>query len=197
VSRDVLIYETEDNIRTVRVIPEEREAFGEKHFSLFCFLRRILFLENKKKKMYRLVSSDDKVFEISPEVAKLSPTIIEGAKDRSFSLHFPGKILRKVVEYCEHYVEDSKTFGADSIPEWYKNFCNVDQATLFELILIANYLDIKPLLDLTCMTVANLIKKKTPEEIRKTFNISHDFTPEEEEQVRKEYEWCDEEEGKK
>ena len=56
----------------------------------------------------------------------------------------------------------------------------------------ANYLDIKPLLDLTCKTVANMIKGKTPEEIRKTFNIKNDFTPEEEEQVRKENAWCEE-----
>ena len=67
----------------------------------------------------------------------------------------------------------------------------VDQGTLFELILAANYLDIKGLLDVGCKTVANMIKGKSPEEIRKTFNIKNDFTPEEEEQVRKENEWAE------
>ena len=43
------------------------------------------------------------------------------------------------------------------------------------------------LLDVTCKTVANMIKGKTPEEIRKTFNIKNDFTPSEEEQVRSSY----------
>jgi S-phase kinase-associated protein 1 len=80
----------------------------------------------------------------------------------------------------------------DDIIGWDLDFCKVDQPTLFELILAANYLDIKELLDLTCKTVANMIKGKTPEEIRKTFNIKNDFTPEEEEQVRKENEWCEE-----
>ena len=41
----------------------------------------------------------------------------------------------------------------------------------------------KGLLDVTCKTVANFIKGKTPEEIRKTFNIKNDFTTSEEEQV--------------
>ncbi|KAK0575304.1 hypothetical protein LWI29_037009 [Acer saccharum] len=46
------------------------------------------------------------------------------------------------------------------------------------------------LLDLTCQTVADMIKGKTPEEIRKTFNIKNDFTPEEEEEVRRENQWA-------
>ncbi|EEF29196.1 skp1, putative [Ricinus communis] len=54
----------------------------------------------------------------------------------------------------------------------------------------ANYLNVKGLLDLTCQTVADMIKGKTPEEIRKTFNIKNDFTPEEEEEVRRENQWA-------
>lgn len=62
---------------------------------------------------------------------------------------------------------------------------NIDlEALNLETVLqAANYLDIKGLLDVTCKTVANMIKGKTPEEIRKTFNIKNDFTEEEEAQV--------------
>jgi len=78
------------------------------------------------------------------------------------------------------------------VPKWDADFVDVDQELLFELILAANYMDIKPLLDLTCAKVASMIKGKTPEQIRKTFNITNDFTPEEEEAVRAENKWAEE-----
>jgi S-phase kinase-associated protein 1 len=85
--------------------------------------------------------------------------------------------------------EEMKPKSSEDIEEQDREFMNVDQGTLFELILAANYLDMKNLLDLGCKTVANMIKGKSVEEIRKTFNIVNDFTPEEEEQIRKENEW--------
>jgi S-phase kinase-associated protein 1 len=81
---------------------------------------------------------------------------------------------------------------SDVVQEWYAKFINVDQEMLFELISAANYMNIKPLLDLTCATVAGMIKGKTPEEIRRHFSIVNDFTPAEEAQVREENKWCEE-----
>ena len=78
------------------------------------------------------------------------------------------------------------------VPAWDAEFVDVDQEMLFELILAANFMDVKPLLDLTCAKVATMIKNKQPEEIRRTFNIVNDFTPEEEQQVREENKWCEE-----
>jgi S-phase kinase-associated protein 1 len=54
----------------------------------------------------------------------------------------------------------------------------------------ANYLDIKALLDLTCQTVADMMKGKTPDQIRATFNIENDYTADEEEEVRRENQWA-------
>jgi len=70
------------------------------------------------------------------------------------------------------------------------DFVKVDQSTLFELILAANYLNIRKLLDTCCSSVANMIKGKTPQEIRQHFGIKNDFTPEEEEEVKKENQWA-------
>jgi S-phase kinase-associated protein 1 len=97
-------------------------------------------------------------------------------------------ILAKVIEYCNKHIasaaseQDLKTFDAVLI--------EFDQATLFDIILAANFLDIKGLLDLSCQRVANMIKGKSPEEMRATFNIKNDFTPEEEAEIRKENQWA-------
>jgi len=159
----------------------------------------------------KLCSSDEKTFEVIKPVAEMSVTIknmLEDMADLASDSPIPlpnvtGKILEQVIRYCEYHHTHPTVGGdekkdekrTDDIVGWDLDLSNSlknDQPTLFELILAANYLDIKSLLDLTCKTVANMIKGKTPEEIRKTFNIKNDFTPEEEEQVRKENEWCEE-----
>merc|ERR1712000_702517 len=102
-----------------------------------------------------------------------------------------GNILQKVIEWCKHHKnevpsteDDDNEKRSDDIGAWDLDFLKVDQGTLFELIMAANYLDIKRLLDICCKNVANMIKGKTAPEIRKTFNIKNDFTEEEEAQVK-------------
>lgn len=78
------------------------------------------------------------------------------------------------------------------VQPFYSNFITtLDRDALYNLILAANYLDIKPLLDLCCAQIASFIKNKTPEEIRVNLGIVNDFTPEEEAQVRQENSWVD------
>ncbi|XP_065847647.1 SKP1-like protein 1B [Euphorbia lathyris] len=147
-----------------------------------------------------LKSSDGETFEVDEAVALESQTIKHMIEDDCADNGIPlpnvtSKILSKVIEYCKKHVETPKSeerpsSADEELKTWDAEFVKVDQATLFDLILAANYLNIKSLLDLTCQTVADMIKGKTPEEIRKTFNIKNDFTPEEEEEVRRENQWA-------
>ena len=154
-----------------------------------------------------LMSKDQKKFEVSRAVAKMSGLVadmIEEYEDETPEaplMNVTGKVLKKVLEFCEQHVaapmeEIKKPLRTNDmsqvVSEWDANFVEIPQEELFELILAANFLDIKSLLDLTCAKVASMIKGKTPEEIRKTFNIVNDFTPEEEKQVREENKWCEE-----
>jgi S-phase kinase-associated protein 1 len=156
---------------------------------------------NMADKRVKLKSSDDEMFEVEEAVAFESQAVKNMIEDTGMDHPIPlpnvsSKILAKVIEYCKYHVDNQKSTDdkpatpEDEIKAWDQDFVKVDQATLFDLILAANYLNIKNLLDLTCQTVADMIKGKTPEEIRKTFNIKNDFTPEEEEEVRRENQWA-------
>jgi S-phase kinase-associated protein 1 len=71
-----------------------------------------------------------------------------------------------------------------------------DQMAIFSIINASNYMDIPELMISACKSIAAQIRGKKPEEIRKIFNITNDFTPEEEERVRNENIWVDAEEKK-
>jgi len=177
---------------------------------LFGGISALVFVQTRfKMPNIKLQSSDGEVFEVDVEIAKASVTIKTMLEDLGMDeedeevVPLPNvnsTILKKVIQWATYHKDDppppeddeNKEKRTDDISSWDADFLKVDQGTLFELILAANYLDIKGLLDVTCKTVANMIKGKTPEEIRKTFNIKNDVTPAEEEQVRKENEWCEE-----
>lgn len=169
---------------------------------------------------FQFETQDKQVFVVEREIIEQSVTIknmLSDLGDESDAIiplpSVNGKIMKKVIEYCTHHHNESKKEDddqesettkedddqksekqllspCDDIAPWDKEFCEVDQPTLFEMITAANYLDIKPLLELTCKTVANMIRGKTPDEIRKTFNIKGEFTPEEEKRIREENEWA-------
>ncbi len=153
-----------------------------------------------------LHAQDGAAFTVKRKVAlgsELIKTMTENDKDET-NIPLPnvkGNILEKVIAYLEHHVHNPakeierplrSANMREVVEQWDADFVEVEQEVLFEMILAANYMDIKPLLDLTCAKVASMLKGKTPEEIRKKFNIQNDFTPEEEEAVRAENKWAEE-----
>lgn len=128
----------------------------------------------------QLRSSDGQIFEVDKSVAFESITIMnmfEDMGDTRAPIPLPnvtGFILAMVVEYCKYHVEAVEASKpADVVQAWDAEFMRVDNVTIFELILAANYLNIKSLKDLGGKTLADMIKGKTPAEIRETFGISN------------------------
>ena len=160
-----------------------------------------------------LISQEGESFEISLEnviISELVKTMIDDEKDEEEIQEIPlpavkSAILAKIVEFMNHYKIEPMTKitkpiksnnMSEVVQEWYANFVNVEQEVLFELILAANFMDIHPLLDLTCAKVASMVKGKEPEEIRRIFNITENINggpciTEDEAQVRAENRWCE------
>ena len=161
------------------------------------------------ERLVHLVSQEGEQFDVPLDVATMSELIktmydSEQPEDEVQEMPLSNvktSILSKVIEFLTHYkgepmTEIEKPLKSSNmnevVQEWYVEFVNVEQETLFELILAANFMDIQPILDLTCATVASMVKGKTSDEIRQHFNIVNDFTPAEEEQVLEENKWCEE-----
>ena len=152
-----------------------------------------------------MISSDGEKFELSKRAAMRSQLVKESISENSEdAIEFKvdkvkGTVLKKVVEYLEHYKDQepkeierplpSQNFN-ECVDDWDYNFIDLDLDKISEINLAANYLDIRPLLELSGAKIASLIKGKTTQEVRKIFNIENEFTPEEEEQIIEENKWC-------
>ncbi|KAL3031704.1 hypothetical protein AAZX31_02G043500 [Glycine max] len=95
-------------------------------------------------KKITLKSSDGEAFEVEEAVAVESQTIKHMIEDNCADSGIPlpnvtSKILAKVIEYCKKHVEancaDEKP-SEDELKAWDADFVKVDQATLFDLILV-------------------------------------------------------------
>ncbi|XP_041448964.1 S-phase kinase-associated protein 1 [Drosophila obscura] len=148
----------------------------------------------------RLESSDGVVFDTDAETAKCSGTIknmlencsLEEEEEQPF-IPVPNvnsTTLKKILIWAKYHQHDVPAPADDPnkqdgkpeeyfISQWDADFLStIDQGTLFELIMAANYLDIRALMNAACQTVANMIKGHTPDEIRLIFNIPRDPTEE-------------------
>ncbi len=138
------------------------------------------------------------------ELSELVKTMLPDKMDEGEDVEIPlpkvsSEILKKVIDFCRYYRIDpmteiekplTKNVMGELVQEWYATFVDVPQETLFDLIEAANYLDLRPLLDLTCATVGAMIKGKSPAQIRELFGITNDLSPEEEAQILEEQKWC-------
>nr|ACS69066.1 pollen specific SKP1-like protein LSK2 [Lilium longiflorum] len=154
-------------------------------------------MSSSESNMWTLRSSDGAEFQITEAAAMLSTTIKnlidDGCKKDVIPIHnVEGEVLAKVLEYCnkhQYVIDVNDKAKVAELRKWDRKFIKVDHPLLYELLLAANYLDIKGLLDLGVQTVSNKITGKTAEEIRTMFDIKYDFTPEDEAEMAKDNKW--------
>lgn len=144
-------------------------------------------------------------------IIKISVTLknmiddIENIKDPIPLPNVSANVLKLILEYCTHLAtkpvnkrkrdDDEEEISDDP---WEVEFCekmtnrdDMRESIIFPFIQATNYLDIKPIFNMACKTVAGIIEHhKVPEKIREVFGLKGDFTPEEEEKIKKENEWC-------
>lgn len=123
------------------------------------------------------------------------------------------QILKMVINYCEKCVEAadeaetettmqgssttqvaadeaSSRISDEELRIWDEIFGGVDMKTLLNLVNAVNYLNIQGLLNVTCKKVAGKMEGMRVEEIRQAFNITNDYTAEEEEEIRQKHHWA-------
>ncbi|KAH9373025.1 hypothetical protein HPB48_003403 [Haemaphysalis longicornis] len=111
-------------------------------------------------------------------------------------------VLEKFIMWAKQHKDDTPTPDDDStadeikkygryISPWDENFLRVGHDMALKLTTASVYLDIKGLRDVTCETVARMIRGRTPEEIRGLLNIENDLTPTEEQFIPEETSWFD------
>merc|ERR1719435_722918 len=144
-----------------------------------------------------LVSSDDangqkfKIDRQSALMCNLVKSIIEGDSEAKIIeiKKVSSEILKLIVNYLLHHkgkvpAEIAKPIRSVKMEkivedEWDATFINAQsKRTIFQIILGANYMDIKSLLHLGCAKIATLIKGKSPEEIKKILSEEDDVAEE-------------------
>lgn len=110
--------------------------------------------------------------------------------------------LEHVVDYLNFHRDDPavkierplKKDLYEIISDWDREFLErFELQGLFDIVLGANYLDIKPLLRLGCAQIySKYIRGQSPEKIRETFGLPDDLTKEDQDRIREENRWCEE-----
>lgn len=151
----------------------------------------------------------EKYLEMPAPVVEMCKTIKNMADDFSADVIIPlynveTEQVKLVIEYCVHHAEhpeyeeivysEEQTQKNQNIVAWDVEFFDrIGPKDVPYLLTTANYLDCKRLLKASAIYIASKIRGRRPEEIRETFGIKNDFSPEEERRVRKENGWIEDE----
>lgn len=124
-------------------------------------------------------AEDGKEFTISKDAAKVSEMLAGEEDDDNDNVvgleRVESEALEKVIEFCNHYATEEMTeipkpittsSVSDTVQPWYCKFVQgMDQILLFKVLVAANFMDVKPLLNLCILELTFTIKGKAPEQL--------------------------------
>ncbi|KAM7250683.1 hypothetical protein ACFE04_022566 [Oxalis oulophora] len=154
----------------------------------------------------RIITSDDGVFDLESSLAMEFPPIkaffseATPSPDTKFPLtNVTSSVFSKIVAYTTAHLaftnkkEEPGVVAADVDAEmkaYDAKFVEEESnQSMIELILGSNYVEAKGLLELLTKALADRIKNKSVEYVRKLFMIDSDFTDEEEAKLRADVAW--------
>lgn len=152
-----------------------------------------------------LRSKDGKEFTLSVDAASLASLVSDAFSDGDEDIEMVDVLrvnsdtLEQVVSFLVHYKEEAMeeiptplngtSFDEIVAQEWFREFVSTkEREQIFDLLTAANYMGIKPLLDLTCLKVTFELTGKSADEIRDILNLPT-LSPEEEATARQEHKW--------
>ena len=140
----------------------------------------------------QLFTGDGSVFFVDEEVAKQSETIAHIIEDMGTEDPVPipnvdSDTLKLIIQFCEFYShhrleEEEKEF--DSV------FFDMEIDKIILVLSAANFLNISRLLKKASMAVAQLIRGRSPKELRTLLGIKQEYTKEEMDSIMHENRWA-------
>lgn len=132
--------------------------------------------------MVVLISSDNKQFSINIEDAKLSKLLeskMKSDEDNITMEDLNGATLGKIVEFMKYYRtnplnEVEKPIKTSNLYElvgdrWYGDYiCGIRKKQLSSFSIIAEFMGIRPLIELVCIRLATIYRNKTPRQIKRS-----------------------------
>lgn len=140
----------------------------------------------------QLFTGDGSIFFVDEEVAKQSETISHIIEDLGTEDPIPvpnveSDTLELIIQFCKfyshHHVEEEEK-------EFDSAFFDMDINKITSVLSAANFLNIPQLLKKASMAVANLIRGRSPKELRALLGIKKEYTKEEMDSIMHENRWA-------
>jgi S-phase kinase-associated protein 1 len=138
------------------------------------------------RRLVKLSSSDGRIFPpVTFDVVSLSSFVAAAAEfcnDEEIDVCVPNvraEVLSLIICFCHHHKAEPITIEKphcsndiyELVPKWYADFVvNMERAMFFDLMAAANFMEIHPLIELTCLVASIIFTGKSASAIRSVFN---------------------------